>query len=56
MLNIDVDIYFVIFLVRLNLLAVVDIDCQVKRLVVNFLTLHLRILSSLAVCHFVRTT
>ena len=55
MLNIYVDIDLIILFVRLNLLAVVDIDCQVKRLVVNFLALNLRILYSFPVCRFVRT-
>jgi hypothetical protein len=55
MLNIDVDIDLIVLFVRLNLLAVIDIDCQVKRLVVNFLALHLRILRSFPVCLLIRT-
>ena len=40
-LNVDVDVNFVFFLIRVDLLGVIDIDCKIERLVFNFVTFHI---------------
>lgn len=42
MLDVNIDVDFIVFFVRFNFLAVIDIDCHVKWLVVHFLAFDLR--------------